>query len=349
MRVLVVGGKGFLGSRTVAALRRISDVEVAVGSRRGGAGCVKLDILDSASRTAMEGFDVVVNCADGLAAPPAKAAEYCLLSGMTFVETSADAQVISELYRAAKDVPEPTGIVLLAAGLFPGLSNLLAADLVSSDEGVQRLEVGVRYSPWSQAGAGVCSLMASTLGRPAVRYDGGDRVEDPPLTAGTVFPFRGGQRYVLGVGLPESQMLHWSMGVPSTGAFLAPVPPLPLTVQRVLTLFLPWRLLETELVRRLGAAGIGLLRRVLLRWRRSGVELTAVANRGVESPPRVTLKVDRGFVAAAYAIAATVSLLPSKKTAPGVHLIDRVLGLDETVAEVQRLAGDALQVEMWRS
>ena len=90
-RVLVVGGRGFLGSRTVTALRRLPETEVAVGSRRGGDGCVEIDLSDYSSRTAMEGFDVVVNCADSLEVAPGRAAEYCLLQGITFVETSADA------------------------------------------------------------------------------------------------------------------------------------------------------------------------------------------------------------------------------------------------------------------
>ena len=269
MRVLVVGGRGFLGSRTVAALRRLPDTEVVVGSRRGGEGCVAIDLSDYSSRTAMEGFDFVVNCADSLEVKPDRAAEYCLLQGMTFVEASADAAVIERLRAVAGAVPEPKGAVVLSAGLFPGLSNLLAAKLCEG--GVpQRLEIGVRYSPLSQAGRGVCQLMASTMGRDAVRFEAGEEVLDPPLTVGGSLPFSSGERLTMGVGLAESRMLHWSIGAPSTGSFLATVPPLPLAVQRLLTLFLPWGWLRLDAVRWLAVGGMRLLRGGLLRWRSSG-------------------------------------------------------------------------------
>ena len=214
-RILVIGGKGFLGSRIAAALRQIEGAEVVVSSRRGGGEVVACDIEDSSSRPAMAGFDVVVNCADGLRAAPEKAAEFCLLSGATFIETTADAVVMERLWETARKVPDPQGTLVLGAGLFPGLSNLLAADLVARHGVPERLEVGVRYCPWSVAGAGVCDLMVEAASRPAVRYEAGERVEDPPVTVAGSFPFSGVQRNALGVGLPEALMLHWSIGVPS--------------------------------------------------------------------------------------------------------------------------------------
>ena len=343
-KILVLGGRGFLGSRVAEAMRRLPGAEVAVGSRRGGGGSVQIDITDSSSRAAMAGYDVVVNCTDSTEAPPERAAEYCLLSGITFVETSAHPEVVERLYQFALRVPDPSGSLVLCAGVFPGLSNLLAAE-VAGDDAV-RIDLGIRYSPLSHAGLGVCRLMADLLALPARRFERGQMVEDLPIRAGRAMSFGGVERSPLQVGLAEALMLHRSCGAPSTATFLATIPGLPLSVQRVATLLCPFQLLRSGLVRWLTSAMLFGLRRGLLGWRASAVQIAAEATDAVGSVRRQSLRVADGFRAAALATAATVSLLRERRPSAGVHWIDGVLDLGEVLSRMRDLGSDGLEVEI---
>lgn len=345
-RILVVGGRGFLGRRTVSALRRLPGVEVGVGSRRAREGGVEIDILDSSSRPSMSGYDIVVNCSDSVAVPPDRAAEYCLRSGIVFVETSAHAGVVETLRESALEVDEPSGSVVLCAGLFPGLSNLLAAELRGAAEG-GRAEVGVRYSPLSQGGPGVCSLMLDLLARPARRFQDGARVEHPSVSIGGRFPFSRGERAVLRVGLPESLMLHWSGGASTTDAYLAPVPGVPVSVLRLAVLLSPWEVVRWGPLRWFAGGALRLLRTGALRWLGSPVELAArVAPAGGEPARCGSLRVSHGFDATACAVAATVGALLDQPPDPGVHLIDQVTGLHDVVGRMRELGGVTLHLEL---
>ena len=75
MRVLVIGGGGFLGSRTVQALARLPGVHVTVGQRRqlttrqsrqlqGIASWTRVDLSDPSTFSEMKKHDVVLNTAD---------------------------------------------------------------------------------------------------------------------------------------------------------------------------------------------------------------------------------------------------------------------------------------------
>lgn len=70
MKVLVLGGTGYIGARLVATLSQADGTTAVAGSRRAG-----VDTLDFASmRRALQGVDAVVNCVAGSAAAIAQGA-----------------------------------------------------------------------------------------------------------------------------------------------------------------------------------------------------------------------------------------------------------------------------------
>ena len=152
------------------------------------------------------------------------------------------------------------------------------------------------------------------------------------------------------VGLPESWMLHRSTGVESTGSLLAPVPGIPVALQRVMTLFAPWSILRWSPVRFGLHLGFRLLRGVLFGWRGASFELAAVGDRHLRGDYRAAscLRVDKGFEAAGFATAAMVVELAAALPEPGVSWIDQRLRLDPVVDRMRELAGEDLRVDVRR-
>lgn len=339
-RVLVVGGGGFIGRRVVAALAAEPGVETAVGGRRGP---LVVDLDQPSTFAVFDRFDAVVDCADTTVAPPDEAASYCLRRGITFLETTAETASLARLFEnhrrslaaelRAKTEPA-RGLLVLGLGLFPGLSNLLAAELARSrPEPPRRLEVAVRLALASGAGRGTVRAGVELLAHDALRYEGGRLEIGPPLAAGPTLSFPGGRRRTLEPGLPEALMLHWSTGIESTAAYLAagPVP--------------PGIGLAGALLRRSGAARsvartlagwlLGGLRCGLLRRRPVAVELAAWTDRGTAAEAHRALSFADGAAAAAAAIAAATLLLTgSDRPEPGCWLLDEVLTLDPLLARI---------------
>ena len=197
MRVLVIGGRGFFGSRIVEEVRKLPAAEVAVAGR---AGPLVVDLRDSTTFSAMNGFDYVINCTDSFAAPPDDALAYCLAGGITFLETSADAATIERLVLRFRDAAaSTTGRSVLGVGLFPGVSNLAArAACVAHGGPVSDLAVGILLNPLSGGGRGLCALMAHAIARPSVYYADGKRAEDAAIGASRSLAFAGLERVVLG-------------------------------------------------------------------------------------------------------------------------------------------------------
>lgn len=68
MKVLVIGGSGYIGSRLVALMQAGGRHTPVSASRHGGAGHLRLDTRDEAAlRRALQGMDAVVNCVAGSA------------------------------------------------------------------------------------------------------------------------------------------------------------------------------------------------------------------------------------------------------------------------------------------
>ena len=114
MRVLVIGGNGFLGSRTVTALTKLPGVHVTVGrrgrdssaeeSRKGKdlSPSTRFDLDDPSTFSEMGKYDFVVNTSDTLAAPPTLAIDHALHNGVRFVEAGAHSGTMEALMRRTR-------------------------------------------------------------------------------------------------------------------------------------------------------------------------------------------------------------------------------------------------------
>ena len=123
-RVLVIGGRGALGSLIAAAFER-DGWEVLRGARRPAAESEELG-RPATLRRAIAGADLVVNTVPDT---ELTAERLVLEYGGTLVTPAPlPAALVRELSAAS---PEPLGTVLLNAGLAPGVTNLVAAELLA--------------------------------------------------------------------------------------------------------------------------------------------------------------------------------------------------------------------------
>jgi hypothetical protein len=334
MRIIVIGGTGFLGARTVRALQQFPDLTVEVASRRGP---VVVDITRPETFEVLRGADVVVDVSNGTRSAPDALAAWCLEQGVTLLETTSDAEAVRRLADALSSKPGP-GRVVLGGGLFTGISNLLSRAVAHEAGAGCQLTFAVSSSPYSGAGAGTIALMVDGAARPAVRTVNGRR-EEVPLSRGPIVSFATARRPSLRASLAEAELLPRSTGARDVDVFFAPRPGFLVTA----FVMLPQTLMRQRWFQWGFELAFTVLRRVLLRAVPSAVELMARAERdGVAVERHVTC--DDGMDACAWAIAAMAEALALSPPPAGVRCIDDVVGLEAIVARVNAVAGRAVLV-----
>jgi len=311
VKVIVVGGTGFLGSLALGALRRVPGVEAWAASRRGE---VKIDLADPATFSVLDGADVVIDLADATTTPPDALASHCLRKGLLLIETTSDLPAIDRIAQALRSAPGE-GTVVLGAGIFTGLSNLVAHAVTKAGGSVR---LGIRSSPYSGAGKGTVSLMASALSTPAVSFAG---------SRGPTMTFLSASAPSLRIPLAESVMLPASTKADQVDVYFSPKPSLLVYA----FLLIPGFLLRARWFGRFMAAYFGLLRTVLLSGRASTTDLVAEGDRG-----RVQLSAADGMRAGGVAIAAIACAAASSRR-PGCVFVDEVVQLDDIVARMHAI------------
>ena len=140
----MIGSQGALGSTVVGEFER-AGWEVHRGARRPGTSfrLVDLDTPDTLRR-AFGGVDVVVNTVPhpGLAAETAVLTHGGLLLNISALPVSA----------AAALPPGGTGTVVMNAGLAPGVTNLVAADLIARHPDADGIELALTLSAAGTSG-----------------------------------------------------------------------------------------------------------------------------------------------------------------------------------------------------
>lgn len=352
MKVVVLGGKGHLGQRALRAL------EHAALARREGLGVeaasrsapLRVDLDDPSTFEALLGADVVLDLTDTTARCPARLARFCLERGIVLVEGSSDPATMRRLASLAEAHRDAPGALVLGAGIFTGVSNLLAREVArevarESGEAPREVVLGISSSPYSGAGAGTVGLMVAMLGRPAVRWTSDQRSEGP-LSRGPTLDFGRARRATLRAAFAEQEMLGPSTGASSVDVLFAPRP----GVLVALFLALPARLLASAAFAWVMRGYFSFLRRWLLARVSSRVELVAEATGRDGRAARRALECDDGMEAGGVA-AAAIALLVLGRLARGdrprgVSFVDDELSLDEVVAATNALASPRARLRL---
>jgi len=331
MRVVVLGGTGYLGSRLVAALSAVKDVEVVAASRRGA---LAVDVTKRETYARLEGADVVVDLTDATSTPPDALIGWCLERGLTVIEATSDAPCVERLHAAfaAKGLP---GRLVLGGGIFTGVSNLLGRAMADAAK-ANALVLGIASSPFSGAGAGTVELMVQSLAVRPVRYVHGGRVE-AQLERGPVLDFGDARRPTVRASFAEPFMLARSTGAADVDVYFAPKPGF---LAGAFTALPAW-LVRARWYQAFLRGYFTVLRRWLLGGRGTAVELLveAAGPRG-KAVGRVTTR--DGMRAGAFALAAMAEAVAAQRDWTGVRFIDDVTALTPVLARANALAGEAL-------
>ena len=328
--IVVVGGRGHLGVRTVAALRR-AGIEAAVAGRRGP---VVVDSSRPDTFAALDPFDVVVDVTDTVTSPPDALVAWCLARGKAVLEATSDAPCVERLAAAHRAT---RGRLVLGGGIFTGLSNLLARDVSDEVGGAQALALGISSSPFSGAGTGTVALMVDALNVPAVRYAGGRRTEIAGVTRGPALDFAGTTRPTVRMSLAEPSMLHASTGAGDVDVYFAPRPAALVPAFTAL----PASLVRAGWYRAFLHGYFSLLRRALLRGRATAVTLVATAHRDGAVASR-WLSASDGMAAGGAALAAMVEALQADRSWHGLRYVDDVCRLEPVLARANALTARPL-------
>jgi NAD(P)-dependent dehydrogenase (short-subunit alcohol dehydrogenase family) len=356
MRVVVLGGRGHLGRRAAQALERLGAIG-AIGAM-GALGALgaeqlvveiasrssplRVDLDDPASFEALVGADVVLDLADTTTSAPDALARFCLERGVVLLEGSSDPATVRRLAALAAEHAGSRGALVLGAGIFSGVSNLLAREVCreachEAAGAPRELVLGISSSPYSGAGAGTVALMVAMLSRPAVRWSSHTRAQEA-LARGPALDFGGARRPTLRAAFAEQEMLGPSTGAASVDVLFAPRPALLVA----LFLALPARLLASSAMALVMRAYFSIVRRFVLARVTSRVELVAEAVGPEGRRARRALACDDGMEAGGVAAAAMVGLLLERlargERPRGVSFVDDLLELDEVVSRSNALA-----------
>ena len=292
--------------------------------------CVDLDRPETfATLDALEGLRVVVDVSSSHRTSPAALARHCLDAGFVFLEASSDRRVVDALL--ALDGSSKPGAVVLGAGIFTGLSNLLAAEAVRRRPDATHLEIGVRSSPFSGGGGGTVDLMADLLTVPSREAVHGALVEGPSVAAGPLLPFPSGEHACLTVAFPEPHMLFRSTSVANVAMSMAPKP----AWLRRAFLATPRAILQSRAFSVYLRFVFGCLRRVVLARRPTEVELVARA-RDASGTTLLGLVAEDGMATGGVAIAAIAELLVGASVR-GVVTVDQTSTLETVCGAMAEL------------
>lgn len=329
-RIVVLGGSGFLGSRVVTGLRK-AGADVTVASRRSE---VKVDATKPETFAALEPFDVVVDLSDTVTNAPDAVVAWCLERGKCVIEGTSEAQCVERLHAAHVGTK---GRLVLGGGIFTGVSNLLARDVAKRVGTLESVTLGVASSPFSGSGSGTIALMVKALEVPAVRYEGGQRVEEPKVRRGPSLDFGGVTRPTGYMSLAEPFMVHRSTGAPKVDVLFAPKPGVLVPAFTAI----PGWLARSRWFQAFMRGYFTVLRRLLLRGVGSAVELVASA-RGSGGAATRWVKATDGMDAGGFALAAMAEAVAAKADWAGARFIDDVTSLEPIVARTNELADTAL-------
>lgn len=188
IKILIIGGNGFVGSYFRNILKKNKSFIVSIGTRNPKKENEVLISWGNPEKTykAISNYDITLNTSKW---PENKECikEILLLildKGGIWLETTADYVNIEYLFDLKDSFTSSRvskGSVIHGMGVFPGISNLLIKSFHLNNPDSSLLNLGIRYNLFSGAGKGMCEMMSKSLTNPSLYISQGVIKKDKPI------------------------------------------------------------------------------------------------------------------------------------------------------------------------
>nr|XP_023898030.1 uncharacterized protein LOC112009906 [Quercus suber] len=245
-RVLVLGGTGRVGGSTATALSKLCpDLQIIIAGRNREKGASMVATLGGRSEFAEVNIDSVKSLEAALrdvdlvvhTAGPFQQAEKCTVLEAAIHTKTAYIDVCDDTTYACRAKSFKTRAVaanipaITTAGIYPGVSNVMAAELVRASRSESKGEperLRFYYYTAGSGGAGPTILATSflLLGEEVVAYNKGETIKLKPYSGMLNIDFgKGiGKRDVYLLNLPEVRSAREVLGVPTVSARFGTAP-----------------------------------------------------------------------------------------------------------------------------
>ncbi|CAA0805827.1 Saccharopine dehydrogenase [Striga hermonthica] len=240
-RVLILGGTGRVGGSTALALSKFCpDLRIIVGGRNSrdkGAAIVnklgknsefsEVDINDSKSlEAALKDVDLVVHTAGPFQqANGCNVLEAAIRNKTAYLDVCDDTTFAMRAKSYMKKAMDANVPAITTGGIYPGVSNVMAAELVRAAKSEGKGEpkrLRFYYYTAGSGGAGPTILSTSflLLGEEVIAYRQGEKIKLKPYSGMLSIDFGQGigKRDVFLLNLPEVRSIHEVLGIPTVSA-----------------------------------------------------------------------------------------------------------------------------------
>lgn len=173
-KICILGGYGDVGLRVARLLHARSEARILLAGRNGieaeraartvGERCEGMG-LDVKANDAAERLKEMSLCINLTEATPPDLAAGMIAEGTYFIDSSASSAYVVALRKAIEAVEEPRATGILEAGLAPGLTNVMAADLCRDHPQTRRIEVLIEMGMGVHHGFAATEWTLKSLGR----------------------------------------------------------------------------------------------------------------------------------------------------------------------------------------
>lgn len=169
-RVLILGGRGRIGSSVARDIVSHTEAEVTITGRSpankppdGRLQFLELDLVeDDKLRTAISNSNIVVHCAGPFHYRDAKVLKYCIEHGVNYLDVSDHRSFTIKALKYHKDALAAGVTAIVNTGIFPGISNSMVRRDVEQFDTAETIHLS--YLVAGSGGAGITVMRTTFLG-----------------------------------------------------------------------------------------------------------------------------------------------------------------------------------------
>ncbi len=164
-KILIIGGYGQVGRLIAERLAKLFPNRVIIAGRNWqkassiaasigfGIKPRSVDILSTDLGNVLNEVALVISCLDQT---NSKFVEQCLFESIHYIDISANDKFLAQLEQLDDCAKRHNAIVMLSVGVAPGLSNMLAVQLLKQMKHIARLDIVLEFGLGDQHGKAAC-------------------------------------------------------------------------------------------------------------------------------------------------------------------------------------------------